>query len=53
MASALSPAEQSEKYNLCVGQLVGNYRIERLIDEGGMGAVFSAVHKAAAPPSRS
>ena len=45
MASALSPAEQAEKYNVSVGQLVGNYRIERLIDEGGMGAVFAAVHK--------
>ncbi len=28
-----------------VGQLVGNYRLEKLIGKGGMGLVFRAVHK--------
>lgn len=33
-----------ETYAVTVGQQIGSYRIERLIDEGGMGAVFEAIH---------
>ena len=33
-----------ENYAVVVGQQIGSYRIERLIEEGGMGAVFEALH---------
>ncbi|HNN93536.1 MAG TPA: serine/threonine-protein kinase [Pseudomonadota bacterium] len=33
-----------ETYAVVVGQQIGSYRIERLIEEGGMGAVFEALH---------
>ncbi len=31
-------------YAVVVGQQIGSYRIERLLEEGGMGAVFEAMH---------
>lgn len=33
-----------ETYAVVVGQQIGSYRIERLLEEGGMGAVFEAMH---------
>jgi serine/threonine protein kinase len=40
------PAPGTEPdYNARIGDLVGNYRLERIIDQGGMGVVFYAVHK--------
>ena len=39
------PQPSDDRYTVKVGQLVGNYRLEQLIGEGGMGVVFRAVHK--------
>jgi len=33
-----------QNYSVAVGQQIGSYRIERLLEEGGMGAVFEAMH---------
>lgn len=37
--------ETTETYPIAIGQHVGSYRIERLLQTGGMGAVFEAIHR--------
>lgn len=44
MLSATASGLLKETYAVTVGQQIGSYRIERLIEEGGMGAVFEAIH---------
>jgi serine/threonine protein kinase len=43
------------EYDLSPGQMVGEYRVERKIGEGGFGVVYAAVHPVIGkpPPSRS
>jgi serine/threonine protein kinase len=37
--------DSSEELPLATGQMVGNFRVVRLIGRGGMGAVYEAVHE--------